>query len=436
MSQITTPELASNTTATLLLVDDEPNILAALKRQFLQLGYKVLTAESGAEALALLEKETVDLLISDMRMPQMTGADVLEQVRSKWPDVVRILLTGYSDLTSTIAAINRGEIYRYISKPWNDDEIVLVVQDALERKQLVAEKRRLEALTLHQNEELKVLNARLEDKVRQRTEELRDALEQLKKDYFASIQIFANLMELRKGTTAGLSRRVAQLCRNIALKMHLSETYVRSLEAAALLHDIGKVGLPDRLLDKPYMELTNDDRAEFDKHPLRGAAILMGLAPLADAAQMIRCHREHFDGVENLIGLRASDIPLGARILLVASDYESMQAGLIVREMLTPNQALEMISYGIGIDYDPAVVDVLGDIAAKADQAAHVGTEFQLSSDQLHEGMLLTRDIVTSNGNGAPLLLKDTLLNSAHIREIKEFEMSDGESLAIYTRSI
>ena len=119
--------------ATLLFVDDEANILAALKRLFRPLGYNILTAESGSEALALLEKEPVDLVICDMRMPVMNGAEVLEQARARWPDTVRILLTGYSDLDSTIAAINRGEIYRYIAKPWNDNDIVLTVRDALEQ---------------------------------------------------------------------------------------------------------------------------------------------------------------------------------------------------------------------------------------------------------------------------------------------------------------
>src|ERR1035437_2323159 len=252
MNQAATPP--ETNPATLLFIDDEANILSSLKRLFRSFGYNILTAESGTEALTLLENKTVDLVISDMRMPQMTGAEVLEQIRSKWPDVVRILLTGYSDLSSTIAAINRGEIYRYISKPWDDNEIVLLVRAALES--------------------------------------LADAHEQLKKDYFVTIQVFANLMELRRGTMAGHSRRVAQLCRNIAQKMGFSEIDIQNLEAAALLHNIGKIGLPDRLLDRPFVELSYEERVQFDKHPLRAAAILMALAPLADAAQLIRYHRE------------------------------------------------------------------------------------------------------------------------------------------------
>lgn len=424
----------SGNPATLLFIDDEPNILAALKRLFRPLGYNILTAESGMEALALLEKEPVDLLICDMRMPEMTGAEVLEQARRKWPDVVRILLTGYSDLDSTVVAINRGEIYRYISKPWDDEAITLTVRDALERKYLLAEKQRLEALTQRQNEELKDLNASLEDKVRQRTGELRAALEQLKKDYFATIQVFANLMELRHGTMAGHSRRVAELCRNIAGAMHLPEADIGSVETAALLHNIGKIGLPDRLLDTPYMELSLAERTEFDKHPLRAAAVLMALDPLLKAAELIRHHRDHYDGTGNASGLHGQMLPLGARILLVACDYDALQQGLVGPDKLTPGQALDMIVSGRDVRYDPAVVDTFRGLMSHAVNHAPVSSEFIVASVQLHEGMRLTHDVVTKDG--MLLLLKDTTLNAERIREIREFERTTGEQLNIYTHSI
>ncbi|HTH40754.1 MAG TPA: response regulator, partial [Rhodocyclaceae bacterium] len=149
--------------ATILCVDDEANILSALKRLFRPSGYRILTAGSGAEGLATLEQEQgrVDLVISDMRMPEMDGARFLTQVRQRWPETSRILLTGYADMESTVAAINEGHISRYISKPWNDGEMLLTVRDVLERRLLEKEKARLERLTRQQNEELVALNAGL-----------------------------------------------------------------------------------------------------------------------------------------------------------------------------------------------------------------------------------------------------------------------------------
>jgi response regulator RpfG family c-di-GMP phosphodiesterase len=420
--------------ATLLFIDDEANILSSLKRLFRPLGYTILTAESGAAALMILEQTHVDLVISDMRMPNMSGAEVLEKIRSQWPDVMRILLTGFSDLTSTIAAINRGEIYRYIAKPWNDDDIVLVVRAALEHKYLLAEKKRLETLTLSQNEALKELNASLEDKVKQRTEALNVALEQLKKDYFSTIQVFANLMELRKGTMAGYSRRVAQVCRDIAHQMGLPETDVQTIETAALLHNMGEIGLPDRLLDKPYMELSYSERVEFDKHPLRAASALMALDPLLAVSELIRHHREHYSGAGNVSALQGEALQLGARILLVASDFVALQQGLLSRDKLSPEQALNMIVSGSNTRYDPSVVEVFRNIMSHLGHFAPVAREFSLSSTQLRDGMLLAQDVLTADG--MLLLLKDTTLSAHHIRELREYEQSSGERLSLYTRTI
>ena len=167
----------------ILCVDDEPNILSALRRLFRGQGYRVLTAESAKAGLELLDREPVDLVISDMRMPEMNGADFLEIVRARWPATLRLLLTGYADVQSILGAINRGEIYRYITKPWDDGDIVLVVRHALERVALEKDKARLEELTLAQNESLRELNATLEQKVEQRSGEVMAANERLKNNF-------------------------------------------------------------------------------------------------------------------------------------------------------------------------------------------------------------------------------------------------------------
>ena len=151
--------------ARLLLVDDEASILSSLRRLLRPLGYTLFTATSGREGLTLLEKESVDLVISDMRMPEMDGVQFLEQVFSRWPETKRILLTGYTDPVATIAAINSGKIFRYVAKPWDDDEIILAVQQAVTENVLWRENARLSRLTQEQNAELKALNASLEQKV-------------------------------------------------------------------------------------------------------------------------------------------------------------------------------------------------------------------------------------------------------------------------------
>lgn len=161
-NDMTAPAIAIAGSLTVLCVDDEVNILNSLRRLLRPQGYRVLTAGSGAEGLAVLEQTPVDLVLSDMQMPEMDGVRFLEQVKARWPETARVLLTGYGDLASTVAAINQTEIYRYIPKPWDDAMVLKVVGDALERKILGREKARLEELTQKQNQALKELNATLQ----------------------------------------------------------------------------------------------------------------------------------------------------------------------------------------------------------------------------------------------------------------------------------
>ncbi|NOT10501.1 MAG: EAL domain-containing protein [Methylococcaceae bacterium] len=163
----------------LLFVDDDPNVLKSLRRLFHNEKYRIFLAACGAEGLEILKQLKVDLIISDMRMPAMSGAEFFTQVYALWPETVRILLTGYSDLQSTIDAVNKGRIYSHCNKPWNDEELKLLVRNALEQKYLREEQVRLSTIVRVQNDELKILNEHLEERVEQRTAELSNTLQQL-----------------------------------------------------------------------------------------------------------------------------------------------------------------------------------------------------------------------------------------------------------------
>lgn len=352
----------------LLFVDDEPNILSALRRLFRTQGHRILTAGSGAEALSILDREPIDLVISDMQMPEMNGARLLESIRARWPKTVRILLTGHADMASTIEAINRGEIYRYVSKPWNDDDLLLTVRDALERKRLESENERLNELTLRQNEELKILNASLEQKVAERTAQLRSTLVSLekahgdlKRNFLNSVRVFSGVVELRGGGLGahfvGHGRRVADMARAVAKRLRLPDAEVQGVMLAGLLHDIGKIGLPDNLLDKPFNNLTGPQHALVMKHPVIGENLLMPVDQLKDSSLAIRHHHENFDGSGYPNRLAGERIPLAARILAVVNDYDALQLGTLTKRRLSPAEALTFILDQAGTRYDPTVAD-------------------------------------------------------------------------------
>lgn len=412
---------------TLLCVDDEANILSSLRRLFRPAGYRLFTAGGGEEALQVMERESIDLVISDMRMPRMSGAQVLAAVRIHWPEAVRVLLTGYADMASTVEAINAGQIHRYISKPWDDNEILLIVREALERKELQGEKARLEALAQRQNEELRALNAGLEAKVAERTAELSEAHEKLKTGFLNTIKTFSNLIELRGGQMAGHSRRVADHARRIAQAMQLPAPETQDLFFAALLHDIGKIGLPDELLAKPFNQLTPDERNEAVKHPAKGEALLMGLEQLQGAARLIRAHHERFDGgyPDRVSGIC---IPLGARILAVANDYDAVQQGSLFAKRATPEEAVNYLHAGRAKRYDPTVLDAFASVLGGPPRQEAASRA--LGADQLKPGMVLAKDLVTREG--VLLLARDYVIDDKLIRQIHSFEATEGYSLKIH----
>jgi len=429
--------ICSDAPSVLLFVDDEPNILSALRRLFRPYPYKILLANSGQEALALLEKEAVDLAISDMRMPVMDGAVFLAHVRARWPDTIRLLLTGYADMQSTIDAINRGEIFRYITKPWNDNDIVLVVKQALERKALEAEKKRLEALTLRQNEELKSLNASLEIKVDERTIDLRKAHasllsvnDKLKTNFLTSIKVFSNVIEMRGGKLVGHSRRVADLSRKIAKKLNLDSKETQEIFVASLLADIGKIGFSDELLATPVSQMNGEQLGQFHKHTLRAEQLLMPLQDLQGSAKIIRAQHERFDGRGFPDGLEGENIPIGARILSLSSDYDNLQNGSLLQKRMHAEDAQALIIRGAGNRYDEKVVAAFKQIISnKTDEI----DDQEISTAQIQPGMILSADVISKEG--MLLLPTDYVLDQHVIDKLRLFEHPAGSKLVIRVHS-
>ena len=429
--------------ATLLFVDDEAGILSSLRRLFRPHGYRILIAESGAAGLAELEKTPVDLVISDMRMPEMDGATFLKSVRQRWPDTVRILLTGYADVTSTVAAINEGEIYRYISKPWDDEEIVSTVRDALARQRLELENIRLTALAQTQNEALKELNASLEGKVAERTAELTQALSfveqshgELKKSFLTSVQVFAGLIELRSGVggsrLAGHGRRVADMARSLAHRMGMSDGEVQNIMLAGLLHDIGKLALSDELLGKAFNTLTQDQRALVMKHPVVGQNILIAIERFKETAVLVRHHHECFDGSGYPDGLAGVAIPKGCRILSVVNDYDALQIGTLVQRPLRPDEALVFLADNRAKRYDPVVVDAFIKLIAETSKSGSGPVELPMRTMHLKPGMVLSREL--QHRDGYLLLAKGGILTADIIGQLVRLEQSEQQTLTLYIR--
>ena len=428
---------ADPTTATILCVDDEPNVLSALSRTFRRHGYRALVAGSGQEALALLDAEPIGLVISDMRMPVMDGAMLMEQVRQRWPFTMRLLLTGHADMAETIEAINRGEIHRYITKPWDEHDLLLIVRHALERRALEDDRRRLQALTESQNEELRNVNASLEAKVLERTAQLREAYDELqvangklKASFLTSIKVFANLIELRETGHPGHSRRVADFARRLARRMGSNDREVHDIFLAGLLHGVGMIGLAESARGTA-LQAPLDGEGPYRRYPARGEQALMPFDELRNAAKIIRSHRERFDGRGFPDGLVGPAIPIGARILAVAKDYDALLAGIATRAALPPEVAKAAIVQGRGSRYDPEVIATFLDLLQSADTAPLAETRIAVAD--LKPGMVLSRDLLAPDG--VLLLAGDYRLDEALVERLRHYQSTEAHTLLVFVRT-
>jgi len=420
-----------------LFVDDEPSILSALRRLFRPQGYRVLLAESGSMGLELLEKEPVDLVVSDMRMPEMDGATLLEKVRERWPTVGRILLTGYADIGSTVAAINRGQIHRYVSKPWDDRDLVMCVQDGLERRRLELENKSLLRLTREQNDELQALNASLAERVKARTAELEQvnamletSFAQVQENFLLSINVFSGLVELRSSGLAGYSRQVADLARRTARRLKGGPSLEEDVYIAGLLHEIGKIGFPDSLLRKPLSAMSSDEQALYRRHTLNGEAALLPLGRLQRVARFVRSHHERIDGKGFPDALSGDEVPLGAQILSASSDYYAAQSGRLSLKRYSPAEALGLIRGGAGTRYGVDVVEAFE--LALGDEPTDKPLDRELHAHEVMPGMVLSRDLLSPQGT--LLLAAGFVFDIRVVRQLREFAGREGVKLQIFVK--
>lgn len=432
-----TAELAldANKPVNLLFVDDEPNVLKSLKRLFRATSYNVHLAESGQAGLALLQQQPIDLIISDMRMPHMNGAEFLAQAAQLWPETVRILLTGYADLESTIAAVNNGKIYSYCSKPWEDNELKILVNNALEQKQLREQRQQLFEIVNRQNRQLKELNASLEEKVEKRTEQLKLSLlridqahDALKKQYAESVKAFAKVIEMRPGIKSGHAIYMAENAREVGLRMGLDAAQLKDLVYAGLLLQIGKMSLPDSLLTLAIMSMTSQQKKRFLNHAQEGSNLLKGIEPLQNAALIIHHQYEYYDGSGDPAGLRGTEIPLGARILSVIRDYITYLDGSITGTGMTTEQVKSRLLSKKHSHYDPEVVDTFLAVLQESEQTSDERPVVEISWTQLQPGMEVAE--VISN---QVLYLKDQILSEKNVEDILNLR-KHGKNLVLRVR--
>jgi len=345
---------------TVLFVDDEVNILKAVQRLLRHENMRVLCAARAQEALDLLSRNPAQVVVTDQRMPEMSGVDLLSSVRERHPDIVRMMLTGYTEMTIAVDAINRGEIFRLITKPWNDDELKATLRQACDHYDLKQEIRRLNQVTREQNFKLQDMNRNLEEKVRERTKQLAEKHQELRLAYVQTIGALAEAVDAKDAYTRGHSERVGVYASKVASEMGFPKEFIERVYIAGLLHDVGKIGVRDAVITKPD-RLSAEEYREIMEHPEIGAKILEPVTFLADIVPCVRHHHEWFDGSDRGYPhrLRADQIPLPSRIILVADTVEAMTSDRPYRTALSLEDVVRELQKYSGSQFDPVCGDAM-----------------------------------------------------------------------------
>ena len=345
----------ATTPARILIVDDDERILRLVRRLLERSGYDCTTATSGAAALDLLSREAFELMLCDLQMPGETGLDVIANVRTTYPDTAAIMVTGVDDEKLADHALELGA-YGYIVKPFSSTDLAIQVLNALRRRQLEIAQR---------NERL-----RLEQMVEERTAELRRAIENLKRSEEETARRLAAAVEARDHDTAEHIERVGDYSALIAARLGLASDHVELIRRASKLHDIGKIGVADKILLKPG-PLTPLERARMQLHAQIGHDILAGseLDLLDLAATIAWTHHERFDGQGYPRRLQGRDIPLEGRIVAVVDVFDALTSDRPYRVALSQDEALALMNEGRGTQFDPIVLDAL--LEAHREAVAH-----------------------------------------------------------------
>jgi response regulator RpfG family c-di-GMP phosphodiesterase len=325
----------------ILIVDDDKQVREVLHQIFLTAGYSCRLAQDGREGVTMFRAARPPLTVTDLKMPNMTGIELLQQVRQVDQDAAVIVLTGAADVKTAIESLKLGA-YDFIMKPVNVDELLIAADRALERRQLLIERREYQAM--------------LEHRVEQATHHLAEAYRELESTYHATLEALGSALDTRDVGTESHSRRVHGYALATAREYGMPDAEVSDLAHGVLLHDIGKIGIPDAILLKPG-PLTGEEWAIMRTHPEIGKRLIEKIPFLRGALPIVYAHHEKWDGSGYPRGLRGKEIPMGARIFSVVDAFDAMTFDRPYSKAIPFDAATTELKRCAGAHFDPEVVE-------------------------------------------------------------------------------
>ena len=337
---VTSEKALKPTRGRILVVDDEALIRDVVQRMLDDEGYTVKTFDSATKAIDELNAnpQSYDVVLTDLMMPEKSGIELLRELGDE--TIVKVVMTGYATVDKAISCL-RENTYDFIQMPFGKRELVALVKRAVEYHALRSENVRYQT--------------HLEQMVRERSAQVAASLEEVKQSYEFTLEALVAMLDARENYTGRHSSRVRKMTVMLGQSMDVRKEYVQALASGALLHDIGKIGVPDAILNRPG-KLSEEEWEIMRCHPDIGYSIIRSSPYLRDAAEIVRAHHEWFDGSGYPCGLKAEAICLGARIFAVIDAYDAMRSERVYRASIPPEEAREEIQRGAGSQFDPQVV--------------------------------------------------------------------------------
>jgi len=328
----------------IMVVDDEPLILEVVSRMLGDEDYEIVTFESANDAISeiMAQRDAYDVVLTDLMMPEKSGIELLRELGLADPQVVKIVMTGYATVDNAISCL-REDTYDFIQKLFRKKELLALMHRAVEYRQLRKENERYQQ--------------HLEEMVRERSAQVAASLEEVKRSYEFTLEALVAMLDAREKYTGRHSARVQELSVALGRGMGLTKEELQMLASGALLHDIGKIGVPDSVLNRPG-KLDADQWRQMQQHPEIGYNIIRSSPYLQDAAEVVRDHHEHYDGKGYLRGLKGDEICLGARIFALIDAYDAIRSNRVYREARSHEIAVDEIRNSSGSQFDPGIVNV------------------------------------------------------------------------------
>ena len=408
---------------TVLCVDDERIILRTLQRLFHRKPYNLIITSSAQDALEIIEKKPIDVIVSDMRMPEMDGTTLLEKVATSHPETYRIVLSGYADFETTVAAINLGKINRFINNPWNNKDLIHAVEEGLERIRLKKENHNLKINIQYKNKLLNNINHDLEDKINFRTNHINVSLLKNEQNNKVCEKMLFNFIAINPYLSGSFAKQVGQLAGQLGNQLNLEKEAIRDIRLSGFLNEIGMLGFDPTLCKMPYNSLNFEQKKQF----LAQGSIAQQILSPAQRLNNVKAILTHqYSPLERIAEKANDEILLACEIIIIARDYWRYSYGKIDVNTMDQKQIFLELNKSRGIKYAENILDIL---IANPELINENITEKGLSTLQLLPGMILKNSLFSTSH--LLILAEDHEFTEHSIEKLIEYESNQKHQFVI-----